>query len=91
MGQSKPFQKVPMSKSASGATGGRCPICRSATEHAYRPFCSSRCADIDLGKWLTGGYVMPSEESSDSEDDGTDAQASKTARTPQRTADDEDD
>ena len=26
---------------------------------AYRPFCSKRCADLDLGRWLTGGYVIP--------------------------------
>jgi len=27
----------------------------------YRPFCSRRCADIDLGRWLTGSYVIPGE------------------------------
>lgn len=36
-----------------------CPICNRPTEKAYRPFCSRRCADVDLGKWLTGSYAIP--------------------------------
>ena len=39
-----------------------CPICRKETDPKYRPFCSKRCADIDLGRWLTGGYAIPAEE-----------------------------
>jgi len=39
-----------------------CPICGKETEAKYRPFCSRRCADIDLGRWLTGGYAIPVEE-----------------------------
>ena len=31
-----------------------CPICNKPQSEKYRPFCSSRCADIDLGRWLTG-------------------------------------
>ncbi len=38
---------------------GRCPICGRETVHAYRPFCSRRCADIDLGRWLSGSYAIP--------------------------------
>jgi len=30
--------------------------------HRYRPFCSKRCAQIDLGRWLTGAYAIPAEE-----------------------------
>lgn len=37
-----------------------CPICGRAGAAAYRPFCSRRCADIDLAKWLGGGYRVPS-------------------------------
>ena len=37
----------------------RCPICRKPTVKAHRPFCSKRCADLDLGRWLKGGYVVP--------------------------------
>jgi uncharacterized protein len=37
-----------------------CPICRRNPAHeAYRPFCSKRCADVDLQRWLTGAYVLP--------------------------------
>jgi len=37
-----------------------CPICDKESVAAYRPFCSRRCADIDLGKWLSGSYAIPS-------------------------------
>lgn len=36
-----------------------CPICARKSVPDYRPFCSRRCADVDLGRWLTGGYVLP--------------------------------
>ena len=39
-----------------------CPICRKETDPKSRPFCSRRCADIDLGRWLTGAYAIPAEE-----------------------------
>ncbi|MGD9861699.1 MAG: DNA gyrase inhibitor YacG [Pseudodonghicola sp.] len=44
-----------------------CPICKAKTDPKYRPFCSKRCADIDLGNWLTGSYSIPSEEPEDIE------------------------
>ena len=42
-----------------------CPICGRETDPKYRPFCSRRCADVDLGRWLTGGYAIPVEEAED--------------------------
>ena len=39
-----------------------CPICKKPTDPNYRPFCSRRCADIDLGKWLTESYSIPVSE-----------------------------
>ena len=36
-----------------------CPICGAPRQAAYRPFCSRRCADVDLNRWLTGGYSVP--------------------------------
>ena len=39
-----------------------CPICQKETDRKYRPFCSKRCADIDLGRWLNGSYAIPAEE-----------------------------
>ncbi|WP_295704782.1 DNA gyrase inhibitor YacG [uncultured Brevundimonas sp.] len=39
-----------------------CPICRKAkADQKYRPFCSKRCADIDLGRWFGGDYSIPAE------------------------------
>ncbi len=43
----------------------RCPVCKEETEQAWRPFCSKRCADIDLGRWMTGAYSVPAEDTSD--------------------------
>lgn len=48
----------PATKSASKSVA-RCPICRKATVKAHRPFCSKRCAEIDLGRWLKGAYAVP--------------------------------
>ena len=36
-----------------------CPICRKPMQPKYRPFCSPRCADIDLGRWFTESYAIP--------------------------------
>jgi len=45
-----------------------CPICQKETTARFRPFCSQRCADIDLGKWLTGQYAVPSQSEDDADD-----------------------
>lgn len=44
--------------------GGRrkCPICKAPAVHRFRPFCSQRCADIDLGRWVKGNYAIPTDE-----------------------------
>ena len=39
----------------------KCPVCGTPAAPDYRPFCSSRCADIDLGRWLEGRYFVPGE------------------------------
>lgn len=44
-----------------------CPICQSKTDPNYRPFCSKRCADVDLAKWLSGSYAVPSNDPEDVE------------------------
>lgn len=36
-----------------------CPLCGKPASPDYRPFCSKRCADVDLQRWLTGAYVVP--------------------------------
>lgn len=43
----------------------KCPICRKPIQLAYRPFCSRRCADVDLGRWLLGVYAVPAEDAED--------------------------
>lgn len=42
-----------------------CPICGRDTDAKTRPFCSKRCADIDLAKWMTGSYAIPSNDPDD--------------------------
>ena len=49
-----------------------CPICKrpfeeSETTRRFRPFCSKRCADIDLGRWLRGSYAIPAVEADEAE------------------------
>jgi uncharacterized protein len=47
-----------------------CPICAKPVDPQYRPFCSRRCADVDLGRWLRGSYVIPTEEAETDEAPG---------------------
>jgi endogenous inhibitor of DNA gyrase (YacG/DUF329 family) len=42
-----------------------CPVCGKAAVAGFSPFCCRRCADIDLGRWLKGGYVIPGGPGSD--------------------------
>lgn len=46
---------------------GKCPICGRPTVVQHRPFCSPRCKDVDLGRWLTGSYVIQTEEEPDAD------------------------
>ena len=45
-----------------------CPICGKPALPDYRPFCSRRCADVDLGRWLTESYRIPAEADEEAED-----------------------
>jgi endogenous inhibitor of DNA gyrase (YacG/DUF329 family) len=40
----------------------KCPVCGKPADAKYQPFCTKRCADIDLGRWLKEGYRVPTEE-----------------------------
>lgn len=51
-----------------GGTKLRCPICGKPPAEATRPFCSAHCADVDLGRWLTGQYRVPGPASDKEED-----------------------
>jgi endogenous inhibitor of DNA gyrase (YacG/DUF329 family) len=50
----------PPGRAAKGpAKGPKCPICGKPRAEPHRPFCSKRCADVDLGRWLEGRYAVP--------------------------------
>jgi endogenous inhibitor of DNA gyrase (YacG/DUF329 family) len=44
-----------------------CAICGKPQVERFRPFCSRRCADVDLHRWLSGAYAVPSVEDDDRE------------------------
>jgi uncharacterized protein len=46
---------------------GKCPICGKPADELFRPFCSKRCADVDLHRWFSGVYAVPVTE--DEEED----------------------
>ncbi|MDP3173930.1 MAG: DNA gyrase inhibitor YacG [Phenylobacterium sp.] len=50
-------------------TKAKCPICRKPVEPEYRPFCSKRCADVDLQRWMVGAYAVPASEEDDASDE----------------------
>jgi hypothetical protein len=47
-----------------------CPICGKLAIEQLRPFCSKRCADVDLHRWLAGVYAVPAVEDEDSAEEG---------------------
>jgi len=46
----------------------RCPICRRPAQESTRPFCSARCAQVDLGRWMTESYAIPASPAEDDEE-----------------------
>jgi endogenous inhibitor of DNA gyrase (YacG/DUF329 family) len=54
----------------------RCSICGAPVDPALRPFCSKRCADIDLSRWLTGSYAVAGGDT-DADEDGDDTLAAR--------------
>jgi uncharacterized protein len=59
-----------MSERAEGPRGTRCPICGKPSVPEFRPFCTRRCADVDLHRWLGGVYAIPVKDEED--EDGAD-------------------
>ncbi|HEY0031719.1 MAG TPA: DNA gyrase inhibitor YacG [Devosia sp.] len=47
----------------------KCPICGRPAVEAFKPFCSKRCADVDLNRWLTGAYVIPARDDEPRDDE----------------------
>ena len=54
-----------VSKPASSA----CAICGKPVDARFKPFCSKRCTDVDLNRWLSGRYVIPGAQVPDDEED----------------------
>jgi endogenous inhibitor of DNA gyrase (YacG/DUF329 family) len=46
-----------------------CPICGKASVAEFRPFCSGRCTDVDLNRWLSGVYAVPAVETDEDEEE----------------------
>ena len=70
-------------KSKSGA-GGKCPICSRPADAKYRPFCSRRCADVDLSRWLGGAYAIPDAGESEDGDEDSDSERPSPAAGPDK-------
>jgi endogenous inhibitor of DNA gyrase (YacG/DUF329 family) len=49
----------------------KCPICNKPSHPEHKPFCSQRCADIDLGRWLTQSYAIPTPPNDEADDPAT--------------------
>ena len=71
-----PAQKDEGFGKASVEAAQKCPICGNPRNQEYRPFCSKRCADVDLGRWLQGNYAIP--VTADSDEDGDKADETPT-------------
>jgi endogenous inhibitor of DNA gyrase (YacG/DUF329 family) len=60
-------------KRRNGAKASRlakpCPICGKPSGEAAKPFCSERCRDVDLNRWLSGSYAIPGRKDEDDEQD----------------------
>ncbi|MGO4388778.1 DNA gyrase inhibitor YacG [Microvirga sp. 2YAF29] len=52
------------------ASLGKCPICGKPVKEEFKPFCSKRCADVDLNRWLSGNYAIPAVEGAEDRDEG---------------------
>ena len=51
-------------------TQKRCAICKRPVETEFAPFCSKRCADVDLQRWFSGAYAIPADDDSEAAGDG---------------------
>jgi endogenous inhibitor of DNA gyrase (YacG/DUF329 family) len=74
---------------APAVASSRCPTCRKPTAPEHRPFCSRRCADIDLARWLGGTFVIPGPALESADDSTLSAATSARDRPEGRDPDDE--
>jgi endogenous inhibitor of DNA gyrase (YacG/DUF329 family) len=63
----------PSASAAPALRFARCALCGKPQTEPFRPFCSKRCCDVDLNRWLSGVYAIPVPASMDDEEDETPA------------------
>ena len=59
----------PTGKAAAKRSAKKCPICGKPATDASRPFCSERCRDVDLNRWLSNSYAIPAAKDDDEDAD----------------------
>jgi len=65
----RPPEKAGSAGSAGKLSAKRCPICGKPALEAAKPFCSDRCRDVDLNRWLSGTYAIPGKPDADEDAD----------------------
>ncbi len=58
------------------ADARKCAVCGKPQDARFHPFCSRRCADVDLGRWLNGSYAIPARSTDEDEEEPGSAQPS---------------
>jgi len=66
-----------MNQIARKTSGAACPLCGKPSQQKYHPFCSARCAHVDLYRWLRGIYSIPAETADDAADTSEKPRAGK--------------
>ncbi len=61
--------KPPADAGAGKGAAKPCPICGKPAAEASRPFCSERCRDVDLNRWLSNSYAIPGRKDEDEADE----------------------
>jgi endogenous inhibitor of DNA gyrase (YacG/DUF329 family) len=60
--------KPPADAKAGKASAKPCPICGKPATEASKPFCSERCRDVDLNRWLSDSYAIPAKDDEEDAD-----------------------
>jgi endogenous inhibitor of DNA gyrase (YacG/DUF329 family) len=55
----------------------KCAICGKLQDPKFKPFCSKRCADVDLNRWFSGGYAIPAVEEDDPDGEAPDPRSER--------------
>jgi endogenous inhibitor of DNA gyrase (YacG/DUF329 family) len=66
---SKPPKKAGLGPGSSEPSEKPCPICGKPATETSRPFCSERCRDVDLNRWLSNSYAIPGRNDADEDED----------------------